>query len=73
MIMLCVLGDLNGWVGDMMKVGITEQFVVLGENDNGRKLIEFCVEKGLWLVNTYFKYKSLHSSPGCLEAKMEWR
>ena len=30
---LCVLGDLNGWVGDWTRVGITGAFGVAGEND----------------------------------------
>ena len=30
------LRDLNGWVGDRMKPGITSSFGVPQENDNGR-------------------------------------
>ena len=41
----CILGDLNGWIG---------------ENNNSRRLVEFCVEKGLYVGNTYFKHRSLH-------------
>ena len=33
----CVLGDLNGWVGDKVRVGITCAFTAPGENDNGRR------------------------------------
>ena len=40
---LCLLGDLNGWVGDRVRVGITGTFGVPGENDNGRRVIGFIV------------------------------
>ena len=39
---------------------ITGAFAVLGENDNGRRVVEFCAEKGLCGGNTYFKHGSLH-------------
>ena len=41
---LCLLGDLNRWIGDR---GITGAFGVPGENENGRKVVEFCAESGL--------------------------
>ena len=33
---LCVLGDLNGWIGDSKRAGVTGAFGVTGENDDGR-------------------------------------
>ena len=30
----CVLGDLNGWVGDRVSEGVNGAFGVPGENDN---------------------------------------
>ena len=33
---------------------------VPGENDNGRRVVEFCVERGLCMGKTYFKHISLH-------------
>ena len=42
-----ILGDLNGWIGDRTRTGITGAFGVPGENDNGRRVVEFCEEKGL--------------------------
>ena len=51
---LCVLGDLNGWIGDRVKIGITGAFGVPGENDKGRKVVELCAERGLCVSNTYF-------------------
>ena len=43
-----------------MKADITGAFGVLGENDNGRRVVEFYAERGLCVGNTYFKQKSLH-------------
>ena len=57
---LCILGDLNGWIGDGTGAGITGAFGVPRENDNGRRVVEFCAERGLCLGNTYFKHGSLH-------------
>ena len=28
-----------------------------GKNDNGRRVIDFCAERGLCVSNTYFKHK----------------
>ena len=42
-----VLGDLNGWTEDRVRVGITGAFGVSGENYNGRRKMEFSAEKGL--------------------------
>ena len=39
---LCMLGDLNGWIGDRTRDGITGAFGVPGENDNGRRAVEVC-------------------------------
>ena len=42
---LCILGDLNGWMGDRTRAGITGAYGVKRENDNGRRVVEFCAEK----------------------------
>ena len=67
---LCVL-DLNGWVEDRVRVGITDGFGVSGENSNGRRVINFCAENGLSVSNTYFEDMNLHKY--IRVAKMEWR
>src|SRR5678816_1653157 len=54
---LIVLGDLNGWIGDQKRDDITEGFGVSGENENGRKVIDFCEERGMCVSNTFFKHK----------------
>ena len=43
-----------------MRAGITGAFGVPGENDNGRRVVEFCAKRGLCVSNTYFKHRSLH-------------
>ena len=55
----CILGDLNGWIGDKTRTGITGDFGVSGENDNGTRVEDLCAERGLCVGNTYFGYKSL--------------
>ena len=57
---LCILEDLNGWIGARTRAGITGAFGVSGQNDNGRRVVVFCAERGLCVGNTYFKYRSLH-------------
>ena len=57
---LCILGNLNRWIGDETRVGITDAFGVPEENDNGRKVVQFFAERGLCGGNTYFKHRSLH-------------
>ena len=57
---LCILGGLNGWIGERTVAGITGAFVVQGENDNGRRVVEFLAERELCVGNTYFKHRSFH-------------
>ena len=38
---LCVLGDLNIWIGDRVRVG-----KIPGQINNGRRKVEFCAERG---------------------------
>ena len=39
-------------IGDRTKTGITGAFGIPGENDNGRRVVKFCAEKGLCLIHT---------------------
>ena len=41
---LCILEDLNGCIGDRTRAGITGAFGVPGENDYGRRVMEFFEE-----------------------------
>ena len=43
---LCILGNLNGWLGDRTRTGITIAFGVSGENDNGRRVVGVLCRKG---------------------------
>ena len=42
-----MLGDLNGWVINMLKAGISTGFGIVVENDNGKRVIDFCVGREL--------------------------
>ena len=68
--MLCVPGNLNDWLGDRLRASITGGFGVPGENRNGRRVIDFCAEKGLCVGNAYFKHESLAKYTRGLEAKI---
>ena len=67
------MGELNRWIGDRMRVGITGVFGVSGENDNGRRVVEFCAESEVCVGNTYFKHKSYISALGRLGTTTELR
>ena len=58
---------------DGMGVGKDGGFGVPDENDNGRRVIDFCAERGLCVGDTYLEDKSYTSTAGWLEAKMEWK
>ena len=59
---LCVLGDLNRWIEDRVRASIIGAFGVPGENENGRRIVEFCAAKGLCVGNTCFEHKNLHKN-----------
>ena len=56
---LCMPGDLNGWIGDRVRAGIIGSFGVPEENDNRRRVVEFCAERGLFVGILCFEHKSL--------------
>ena len=47
-----------------MRVSITGAFGVPGENDNGKRVLEFCAERGMCVDNIYFEHSSLHMYSG---------
>ena len=47
-----MLGDLNGW----LEIG-GGWFRLLGENDDGRRVIDFYAERVLCVGDTYFDHK----------------
>ena len=56
---LCILRNLNGWIGDRTRAGVTSAFGVPGENDNYRRIVDFCEESGLCVGNTYCEMPQL--------------
>ena len=56
----CILGDLKRWIGDRIRAGICGAFGFPGENDNGRRVVEYLRKKGDCVGNTYFKHRSVH-------------
>ena len=50
---LWILGDLSGWIGNRTRGGITGAFGVLEENDNGRRVVGFCPDRGLCVGNIF--------------------
>ena len=55
-----MLGDLNEWIGDRGRAGITGGFGVPRENDNRERVVKFYAERKLFVGNTYFEHKNLH-------------
>ena len=50
-IIICILEDLNRWIGEGARATITGAFGVPRENDNGSSVVELCAERGLCLGN----------------------
>ena len=69
---MMLAGNLNGWIGDKVRTDITDPFRVPGDNENGRRVVEFCVERELCVGNTYFEHKSLHKYTRLTSGKTEW-
>ena len=57
---MCLLGDINGWIGDRTIAGIADAFGVLKENENVRRVVGVCAEREHFVSNTYFKHRSLY-------------
>ena len=52
---LFMLGDCNTKVGSQEIPGVTSKFGLGVQNETGQKLIEFCQENALVIVNTLFQ------------------
>ena len=59
---LFIIGDWNAKVGSQQTPGVTGKFGLGIRNEAGQRLIEFCQEKALVIVNTLFQQqeKTLH-------------
>ena len=44
----------------IIKTLFLKYFGILGENDDGRRMMELCAERRMCVGNTYFKHRSLH-------------
>ena len=65
------LEDLNGWIGDTVRAGLSGTFGISGENNNGRRLVEFCAERGLCVVTCTLNTRVFISTKAWQRAKME--
>ena len=54
-----------------MRAVITVAFGVPGENNNNRRVVEFCAERGLCVGNTYFKHRGLYKYTRVARGKTE--
>jgi len=57
-----ILGDLNGRVGRRDE-NYRDPIGRYGEqhrNNNGKRIIKYCIEQDLIITNTYFKHKDIH-------------
>ena len=70
---LCMMGNMNGWIGKSVRDGITGAFEVPGENDNGRRGMEFCAEKWFAWVKHTLSTRVCINSQGWQGTKVEWR
>ena len=52
---LFIIGDWNAKVGNQRIPEVTDKFGLGVQNEAGQKLTEFCQEKALVLVNTFFQ------------------
>ena len=50
---LCIVRNLNGWIGDRTRACIIGALLVPRESDNGRRVVEFCTERGLFVGNIF--------------------
>ncbi len=56
-----MFGDMNGRVGSSELAGGVGKWGVDGANENGEQLVDVCAERGLFLANTFFQHKMIHS------------
>ena len=52
---LFIIGDWNAKVGSQETPGVTEKFGLGDQNEAGQRLIEFCQENALVILNTLFQ------------------
>ena len=60
---LFIIGDWNAEVGSQETPGVTGNFGLGMRNEAGQRLIEFCQETTLVIVNTLYQQNNLNSFP----------
>lgn len=55
-----LLGDFNGRVGRQVQNDVVGRYGEETVNDNGKRLIEVCMQYGLKIWNGFFKHKDIH-------------
>ncbi|KAK4875361.1 hypothetical protein RN001_011783 [Aquatica leii] len=57
---IIIAGDLNGRVKSHEKSDVVGKFAEETENNNRKRLLEWCYENELKLMNTFFEHKDIH-------------
>lgn len=59
---IIILGDLNGRVGlnDASSRDVIGNHGEVTRNSNGKRIIDFCLQNNLLVMNTFFKHKDIH-------------
>ena len=57
---VCVLGDLNAWVGDRKVQAVIGDCGVPGMNESGEWMFDWCVQHEMTVCNTLFKKRDIH-------------
>ena len=52
---ICIMGDLNAYVGDERYQNIVGMHGLSRRNERGERLIQFCQENKLFIANTWFQ------------------
>ena len=55
-----MLGDINAKTGDREVRDVMGKFGLEGRNENGDCLIELCRERGLKIMNTWFRKRNIN-------------
>ena len=65
--------DLNEWVEDRVKEDITVAYGISSENKNGRRVINCCVERALYLVIYISSISKIHKYTRVVRVREYWK
>lgn len=59
---LIIMGDLNDRVGtkDVKSGEVLGAYGETSRNSNGKRIIDYCIQNDLLLMNTWFEHKNIH-------------